>query len=101
MSSFFKYIPTAFVLFALSIATAFAFPVFGIKENASYRTAPNGKTISIPDANMLLPFLDFDYSGTGINGWCKYKMLTGRGAPASTSVAWIRCDKAGPVVGNM
>lgn len=97
----FKNMSSLFVVSALSIAPAFALPVFGIKENTTFHAAPNGKTVSIPDGSMLFPFLDFDYSETGVDGWCKYKILTGRGAPASTSVAWIKCDQVGPVVGNM
>ena len=88
-------------LFWLSAANVVALPVFSFKENTSFRVQPSGKNISIPDAGMLLPLAEFDYSGDGVNGWCKYKVLTGRGAPASINVAWIKCNKVGSVVGNM
>ena len=100
VKSIFRYMPIAFAVLALGIDHVFALPVFGIRKDAAFRMAPNGKTISIPDASMLLPFLDFDYSGTGVDGWCKYKILTGRGASASTGIAWVECNQVGPVVGN-
>ena len=78
--------------------TAIAVPVFLPQDGATFHKSPSGPQVPVPYGVLLAPIEGKTYNGPV---WCKWRLVTGRGALVKPSTAWLKCSMTGKSVGHM
>lgn len=77
---------------------ASAIPVFAPKAGATFHNSPGGQQIPVPYGVLIAPIEGMSYNK---GGWCKWRLVDGRGAPVKPPTAWVKCSMTGESVGQL
>jgi hypothetical protein len=78
--------------------SAIAVPVFAPRPGATFHKTAGGEQIAVPYGVLIAPIEGVNYNKSG---WCKWRLVDGRGKPVQPSTAWVKCSMTGQSVGQI